>query len=69
MNELIQEIKHTLVSSELCNQSGALIYSSIKTLKKGDIYFLGLNPGGVPDEKSTILDHFSFMTRNGNQVG
>ena len=45
MNELIQEIKHTLVSSELCNQSGALIYSSIKTLKKGDIYFLGLNPG------------------------
>jgi hypothetical protein len=32
---------------------GATLYSSFKTLKKGDIYILGLNPGGS-DEGLTI---------------
>lgn len=32
--------------SELMTQPGGILYSSFNTLKPGDVYFLGYNPGG-----------------------
>ena len=66
-NELIKTIEHMIINSELNNQPGSLLYSSISTLSKSKLYFLGLNPGGVPDNKSTILDHLNFMTDVNNK--
>jgi len=37
------------------NQSGAILYSSHETLKKGDVYLLGYNPAG---EKSEDTERF-----------
>lgn len=34
----------------LLERSGKVIYSAADTLRPGDIYLLGINPGGVPDE-------------------
>ena len=66
-NDLIKTIEHMIINSELNNQPGSLLYSSISTLSKSKLYFLGLNPGGVPDNKSTILDHLNFMTNKNNE--
>jgi hypothetical protein len=33
--------------SEVLNESGSILYSSHQTLRKGDIYLLGFNPGGT----------------------
>ncbi|WP_026344714.1 hypothetical protein [Oceanimonas smirnovii] len=33
--------------SDLLNQPGCILYSSHKTLKPGDIYLMGFNPGGA----------------------
>ena len=38
-------LKETL--SEILNESGAVYYSSIETLKPGKILILGLNPGVI----------------------
>tara|TARA_A200000159_G_scaffold160134_1_gene179778 strand:- start:5147 stop:5347 length:201 start_codon:yes stop_codon:yes gene_type:complete len=34
------------VLSDVLNSPGKVLYSSHETLKAGDIYFLGFNPGG-----------------------
>lgn len=42
--------------------SGNILYSSASTLKPGDIYLLGLNPGGDPCEiKHTVKDTIGQM--------
>ena len=33
-------------NEKISNMHGALLYSSVETLKKGKFYFLGVNPGG-----------------------
>jgi hypothetical protein len=39
----------------MLHESGTILYSSCETLKPGDYYFLGVNPGGSPEEtKETI---------------
>jgi hypothetical protein len=41
--------------SEVLSESGSILYSSHETLKSGDVYLLGFNPGGAggnPVEKS-----------------
>jgi len=43
----------------ILDKKGELIYSSHETLKKGDIYLLGLNPGGEGYE--TIEKHLSKL--------
>jgi hypothetical protein len=41
--------------AEILQESGTILYSSCETLKAGDYYFLGVNPGGSPEEtKETI---------------
>ena len=66
MKEILEEIREIIKGSELNGVAGSLIYSSVKTIKPGQIAFYGLNPGGVPDEKSTVLDHLNFMSREEN---
>ena len=63
----VKIIESLIVNSELNNEPGSLIYSSIETLKKSNIYFLGLNPGGVPEDKFTVLEHFRFMLDDKNK--
>lgn len=49
-----------LKSTGLSDKSGLLLNSGSETLKKGDFYFLGLNPGGSPDGitgKDKIQNH------------
>jgi hypothetical protein len=36
--------------SGLLHQSGRILYSSIETVRPGDLYLLGINPGGDPDQ-------------------
>jgi hypothetical protein len=43
----------------ILERNGELIYSSHESLKKGDIYLLGLNPGGVGF--ITIKDHLDLL--------
>ena len=58
MNKQAQEIAEyaldKLCPSLLC-KSGSFIFSSAETLKKGDIYFLGTNPGGNPEDEDKSL--------------
>ncbi len=49
---LIKEIKH-LLGNEIY-KSGAAFYSSATTLKQGKFMIIGLNPGGDPDDETTI---------------
>ncbi len=44
--------------------SGKVLYSSADTLKPGDIYILGLNPGGRPEEhRASIEEMLSRLSR------
>ena len=57
MQDKISKLKNLLLETKLERESGAIIYSADSTLKKGDFYFLGTNPGGNrPDYPDTILN-------------
>ena len=43
-----QALLQNLHDAQIQDWCGNVLYSSIDTLKKGDIYFLGTNPGGDP---------------------
>ena len=54
LDTLIAELK----SSGLAERPGKLLYSGLNTLKPGDVYLLGYNPGGDPEvEAGSILSH------------
>jgi len=55
--DLIRLGKETLPL--ILDKNGEIIYSSHETLKKGDVYFLGLNPGGGGGTK--IKEHLEGM--------
>lgn len=42
---------------EYLNVSGSILYSSHNTLRRGDIYLLGFNPGGESDVKDNKLGY------------
>jgi hypothetical protein len=48
---MLDEINKLLRSTGLEDHPGSIIYSSDSTLKKGDFYFLGQNPGGNDEKK------------------
>ena len=51
--------------SELINGRGKTLYSSINTLKRGDLYLLGSNPGGSKGHNlRDHLDKFENQTDN-----
>ena len=47
----IKVIYELLDEGDLLNRSGSVLYSGDETIKDGDWYFLGSNPGGHDDEK------------------
>jgi len=47
--------------TELMSQPGGILYSSFKTLKPGDLYFLGYNPGGEGPDGPTVADSLAAM--------
>ena len=60
MNEILFKKENLIklgneVLSHILDREGEVIYSSHETLKKGDIYLLGLNPGG--EGFTTIKKH------------
>ena len=49
----------------ILDEPGSILYSSINTLNKGDIYTMGLNPGGDGgDPLSDAFDIMPFQTSN-----
>lgn len=59
----------------ILNKDGEIIYSSHETLKKGDIYLLGLNPGGgggkkIKNHLGDILkkDHNSYLDESWDSI-
>jgi len=44
------------VLGDLCNQPGAIFYNGRSTLKTGDIYLMGLNPGDDPVENEETIN-------------
>ena len=46
MNEHIKKVEQLLKATGLQDESGSVIYSGNSTLREGDYYFLGQNPGG-----------------------
>ncbi|MGC6412325.1 MAG: hypothetical protein ACON4F_05790 [Candidatus Puniceispirillaceae bacterium] len=70
--EEIESIKKLLIDTGLNNRPGSLLYSANHTLKKGDWYFLGSNPGGSSNqfenpEEDTIENHLLRKNENFNE--
>ena len=68
INKFLEECKEIL-GDDYLSKSGEFIYSATNTLKKGDVYLLGANPGSSPDDKTkrTIkedLENFESTTTN-----
>lgn len=59
--------EHYLDQHGLIHSPGAVLYSSIDTLKSGPAYFMGLNPGGGDQETSTLADSIA-ASRKGNNA-
>lgn len=48
-----------MLGEGVLSKSGGIIYSAADSLKNGDVYILGLNPGGT--EGQTIAEHLSEL--------
>jgi len=67
LQQLIQEIKEPI--PDILDKSGSIVYSSKYSICKGDLYIMGLNPGGEPggEDDKTIretLDDLPSKTKN-----
>ncbi len=58
-NELVKKVSGLLSQQNLLNRSGAVLYSAAKTITKGDVYILGLNPGGT--QGPTLAEHLEKL--------
>ena len=68
INKFLKDCKEIL-GDDYLSKSGEFIYSATNTLRKGDVYLLGANPGSSPDDKTqrTIkedLENFESTTIN-----
>ena len=64
MSDALETAEEYLRSAGLLNSSGAVLYSSVKTLSPGPVYLLGLNPGGT--EGATLQDSLINARRDHN---
>ncbi|WP_438381359.1 hypothetical protein ABHV46_10160 [Asaia sp. BMEF1] len=54
---------------QFLDHSGSILYSSVTTLAPGPVYFLGLNPGGSPQNNAErTLRHSLAEIRNGRNA-
>jgi hypothetical protein len=54
----IQRAKDSLRAENLLVEPGAVLYSTWETLKRGDYYFLGVNPAGSEEDKPATTEDF-----------
>lgn len=62
----IASAENYLEQRGLLHSPGAVLYSSIDTLARGPVYFMGLNPGGGDQETSTLADNIAAARRGNN---
>lgn len=57
-NILVIESLATYIPAHMLERSGKVFYSGRKAFStEGSIYMIGLNPGGSPDKRETVLAH------------
>ena len=62
-SEIVQQSKDFLKKD--LNKSGAILYSGIETLQKGEYYLLGINPGGSGGNSlAEHIDHLPNQNEN-----
>lgn len=67
MQDLKKELESIFSSNELDLLSSDIIYSDTsKTLKSGNYYFIGFNPGGNQDPNITLRDAIQNLDRDHN---
>lgn len=70
VKSVIDNIKKIIDDNQMSKLHGGILYSSKETLKKGQIYFMGYNPGGGSDESAiatTLKDDIeSLYTKTSN---
>lgn len=65
--EIFDQLLRKLEETGLADKSGAVLYSSIRTLSPGPLYLLGYNPGGGPeDEPQTVRGHLRWVQGKAN---
>ena len=50
---MITMLKNAVIELGYENKSGSILYSGNETLRKGNFYFLGANPGGHSDQSNS----------------
>ena len=51
------EVQARSILAPIINEPGAILYSTVSTLVRGDYYFMGLNPGGTDGSSiATAID-------------
>ncbi|MCK4676768.1 MAG: hypothetical protein KAT48_01435 [Bacteroidales bacterium] len=65
---MIENVKQKAkqILKDYLNEKGAILYSSIETLKGGNVYILGLNPAGVENKENLneIIDNLHERKEN-----
>ncbi len=69
MQDKILKLKNLLLKTGLEEEPGSIIYSGDSTLKKGNFYFLGTNPGGNRlDYNDTILNQVMLSNETNEYI-
>ncbi len=66
----ISEINKIIIKNGLHDRAGSLLYSGYETIKKGEWYFLGQNPGGhadSQDENDKIVKQINRTNKSLNE--
>ena len=66
IEQIIEKIKAIAGKNGMLEYNGGILYSSKDTLKKGDIYFMGYNPGGLGGAGSIEEDIKNLSSRKIN---
>lgn len=64
MPDALTPVEDHLVATDLIDAPGAVLYSSVETVRPGPVYLLGLNPGG--SEGATLRDSLAASRRGHN---
>jgi hypothetical protein len=60
-----ERVQHLI--ADVLDMSGSILYSSWDTVRRGDIYIMGLNPGGDPSEIRTTIRNELELIRSGQK--
>lgn len=63
-DSIVQELFH--ITKDISDWKGGVLYSSKNTLKKGDFYLMGYNPGGSEKAETIKVDIENLKNRTEN---